>query len=240
MMTQPNDPTPAGAPVPNVAGNSVYLSMTELETLAGKAARGSGLDWGVAEEAGVATRWLQSHGFNGADLLLSHLARNADTHWQDVAPVINGRTWRSANAHALCPIATGTTLCDFASLQDGLVSGPIELSQVDCPAFLLPFLSGISHRLARPCAMNLSGVSVIIAKDTIQSQSLVDEDALSTCLDIQITLLDATPKAFVSAPEIRRIKIATLRDLNTFAMLTTVPATEQSRQGAGGDISDNN
>ncbi len=239
MMPEPNDPTRAGAPVPEGMGARVRLSMTELETLAAKAARGAGLAWGLAEEAGAATRWLQARGFDGADLLLAHLERNAGACWQDVAPVIKGRTWKSSGGHPLCPIATGTTLCDHAPLAEGLAAGPILLTQVDCPALLLPFLSGISHRMCKPCALDWAESQLIVSGDVIHSRSLLGQDMLSTCADVQVSLPSAAPEAVTPAPAVRKIAIATLRGLDALAMRTTVPASEQSRQGAGAGTTDN-
>lgn len=239
MMLEPNDPTRAGAPVPEGMGPQVRLSMTELETLAAKAARGAGLAWGLAEEAGFATRWLQARGFDGADLLLTHLERNAGACWQDVAPVIEGRTWKSSAGHPLCPIATGTTLCDHAPLAQGLSVGPIILAKVDCPALLLPFLSGISHRMARPCAMDWAGGRLIVSGDAVHARSPLGERMLSACADVQVSFSSKAPNPVGPAPEVRKIAITTLRRLDALAMRTTVPASEQSRQGAGAGTSDN-
>lgn len=239
MMPEPNDPTRAGAPVPEGAGPQVHLSMTELETLAAKAARGAGLDWGLAEEAGVATRWLQARGFDGADLLLAHLTRNSGACWRDVAPVVDGRVWRPAGSHPLCPIATGTTLCDHAALPEGLAAGPIKLRNVDCPALLLPFLSGISHRLGKACAMDRAGSQITVSGDAIHSQASDGEQLPTGCADVRISLLAEAPEAATPAPAVRKIAIGTLRGLDALAMHTTVPASEQSRQGAGAGTTDN-
>lgn len=239
MILEPNDPTRAGAPVPEGVGPQVRLSMTELETLAAKAARGAGLDWGLAEEAGAATRWLQARGFDAADLLLAHLNRNSGACWQDVAPVIEERLWRPAGSHPLCPIATGTTLCDHAALPEGLTAGPIDLQQVDCPALLLPFLSGISVRLGKACAMDWAGSQITVSGDAIHLQAAVSEQMLTGCADVRISLLAEAPKAATPAPAVRKIAIATLRGLDALAMRTTVPASEQSRQGAGAGTTDN-
>ncbi len=51
----------------------VKLSLGEVEGLCKKAARGAGLPWGLAEEAGFAARWLSAHGFDGAGLVLADL-----------------------------------------------------------------------------------------------------------------------------------------------------------------------
>ena len=40
-------------------------SLNELDAMARKAARGAGYSWGLAEEAGRATRWLAAAGLPG-------------------------------------------------------------------------------------------------------------------------------------------------------------------------------
>ena len=48
-------------------------SLNEFEALALKAARGAGLPWGLAEEAGKAVRILSSFGFDAGPVLLEAL-----------------------------------------------------------------------------------------------------------------------------------------------------------------------
>lgn len=57
----------------------VKLSLGEVEALCKKAARGAGLPWGLAEEAGFAARWLSAHGLDGAGLLLADLEAGGQT-----------------------------------------------------------------------------------------------------------------------------------------------------------------
>lgn len=57
----------------------VKLSLGEVEALCKKAARGAGLPWGLAEEAGFAARWLSAHGFDGAGLVLTDLEMGGST-----------------------------------------------------------------------------------------------------------------------------------------------------------------
>lgn len=52
----------------------IELSLNEVEMIAFRAARGSGLEWGEAEEAGLAARWLAWQGFDWAGPLESGLA----------------------------------------------------------------------------------------------------------------------------------------------------------------------
>ena len=53
-------------------------SLNEIESLAKNATRGAGRDWGLAEEAGKATRWLCAAGWPGADLLAELLILRGD------------------------------------------------------------------------------------------------------------------------------------------------------------------
>ncbi len=239
MMPEPNDPTRAGAPVPQGVDGQVRLSMTELETLAAKAARGAGLEWGLAEEAGVAVRWLQARGFDGADLLIRHLKHNTGGCWRDMAPVIEKRVWSSAGSHPLSPITAGTTLGDYATLPDGLEAGPIDLLKVDGPGLLLPFLSGLSHLLGKPCAMEWAGNRIVVFGNDVHSRTSTTTDILTDCADVRIFQPDAANTATLVTPRVRKIAIDTLRGLDALAMSTTVPASEQSRQGAGAGTSDN-
>jgi hypothetical protein len=47
----------------------VSRTLSEIRATATKAARGAGHDWGMAEEAGVATRVLESHDLPGVHVL---------------------------------------------------------------------------------------------------------------------------------------------------------------------------
>ncbi|KMW60818.1 hypothetical protein AIOL_000983 [Candidatus Rhodobacter oscarellae] len=53
------------------------MSLGELQALAAKAARGAGLSWGLAEEAGWAVRWLEARGLAGAAALAGVLPEGA-------------------------------------------------------------------------------------------------------------------------------------------------------------------
>ena len=48
-------------------------SLGEVRALAVKAARGSGLPWGLAEEAGFAVQWLEARGGPGVEALSQYI-----------------------------------------------------------------------------------------------------------------------------------------------------------------------
>ncbi|MGC1487905.1 MAG: DUF3726 domain-containing protein, partial [Albidovulum sp.] len=65
-------------------------SQSEIEALGIKAARGAGYDWGMAEEAGMAARWLAHEGLPGPELLLACLQAP-----RGQAPVIGAAGWQA-------------------------------------------------------------------------------------------------------------------------------------------------
>ena len=132
MTNEPNDPTRFGAPV---ADAGARLSLPEIETLCLKAARGAGMDWGLAEEAGFAARWLAARGLPGPELLLAHLEARSGQPWADVGPRASG-DWRARGGGALCPVSAGAAFSDHA-VGDGRTARFEALSR---PLLIVPFL----------------------------------------------------------------------------------------------------
>ena len=89
-------------------------SLNEVEALSRKAARGAGLSWGLAEEAGRATRWLVVHGLPGPEVLLAALTRLDGLPHEARAP-LDG--WQARDT--LCPVTTGAALADTAAAAGG-------------------------------------------------------------------------------------------------------------------------
>ncbi|MBY8977016.1 DUF3726 domain-containing protein [Rhodobacteraceae bacterium NNCM2] len=109
----------------------MLLSLSEVEALARKAMRGAGASWGLAEEAGKATRWLASRGHPAPGLLAGLLA-----DWPGEGAVGDvTRGWRGASGR-LCPIRAGSILSDHASLPG---FGKVTFARVAQPALMLPF-----------------------------------------------------------------------------------------------------
>ena len=51
----------------------MIYSLSEIDAQCKKATRGAGFEWGHAEEAGKAARWLAKHELPGAALLAAYL-----------------------------------------------------------------------------------------------------------------------------------------------------------------------
>ncbi|MEJ6388060.1 DUF3726 domain-containing protein [Gymnodinialimonas ulvae] len=92
------------------------LSLGELQSLALKAARGTGRPHGLAEEAAFGVRWLTERGHDGAGALAALLSET------------DGRPEG-------CSIGLGTALSDAGAVPEG------PLGPVYSPMMLLPFLA---------------------------------------------------------------------------------------------------
>ncbi len=233
MTREPNDPTRAGSPVPT--DGTVLLSRNEVEVLCSKAARGSGMTWGHAEEAGGAVGWLHAQGIDGAAALLGVLETMAG---RQVMPVVAPGHWVSDGGGPLCPVATGAALCDFRDLPEGqLGCAGLSLGTVSHPVILLPFLSEIAQHLGTGVEMNWDGGSVRVHP---QGQCVGDVARLAgqPVATVTLTLVgtDTHPSFAGGAKPCDGIALARLNDL---ALRTTVPPSERSRADAGAGTSDN-
>ncbi len=117
-------------------------SLGEIEATVRKAARGAGLPWGLAEEAGKALRWLAAHGIDGrpafADLLDRHAAGLVSVRIAEA----DGR-WSGADG-PLCPVALGAALMDHALLPaPAIAAGPVLH-----PELLTPFVVRAAFEVA--------------------------------------------------------------------------------------------
>ncbi len=209
------------------------LSLGEIEALAYKAARGAGLDWGLAEEAGVATRWLVGAGIDGTALLARLLDNRQPGAVSLGSPVLTGRDWTSGDAAALCPIAVGAALSDHFSLPEGPLNGPIRLRNLCAPALILPFLAWAGARAGAVVAVQWSDLNVILA-----AASLVDLTGPADLIDDLVPEVTVSARPAMTVAGVARPRLAdspaARTSLEAQASRTLVPASDQSRRGAGG------
>lgn len=135
----------------------MHASLNEIESLCKKAARGAGMSWGLAEEAGKAAKWLSAHGLDGPQVIAGQLRRDDGVVYSELAPVIGAGAWHGASA-ALCPLITGAALSDHAYLLGS--HGQILLNDVASPQLLIPFVSAMARRLKAPVELSWPGCSL--------------------------------------------------------------------------------
>jgi hypothetical protein len=92
----------------------MIFSLNEVEAMGKRAARGAGRDWGIAEEAGKAARWLTAHNLPGPELLAELLTRNEGLSYDELVPISTDGVWQ-AKSGRLCPLIAGAALSDRAA-----------------------------------------------------------------------------------------------------------------------------
>lgn len=233
-LAEAHDPTSSATSYPPHAATPILLSRNEIETLCLKAARGAGMSWGLAEEAGFAAGWLAACGVDGAGALLDHLQ-----HWASGGILVRDRHWTATADATLSPILLGATLDDHAALAAGPWSAPITIAAAHQPILLVPFLVRAAKVCAEPLALIWPSGSLVIP--TGGDMDATGMTALSRVEVTTLTLSPASdgPQCEATGRTTAPLSAATLEKLNTLALRTTVPASDASRRGAGAATSDN-
>jgi hypothetical protein len=238
MTKAPHDQT-RGDSTPYIeVGQSAALSRNEVASLCMKAARGAGMSWGLAEEAGFAAAWLVQHGINGPSHLYAHLDQAQGRPWSDLCPTVTPGAWQAPVGCALCPIALGATLCDYAGLPESIQAGSsLKIGKVDHPILLIPFLAAIA--VSQNILFDIAWAGGAAHLDG-GSEALLKAAAALDGQQVAITLTASFGNPQVaSAGKLPSISADVISALNTLAMRTTVPSSESSRAGAGSTTSDN-
>lgn len=213
-------------------------SLNEIESLCKKAARGAGLSWGLAEEAGRAARWLSGNGLDGPALLAAQLRLDDGRAYSQLAPDIGSECWERVGS-SMCPLICGVALSDHGYLIRE--NGRILLGKVTCPQLLLPFVSatatqlGIALQLSwRGCILEFSpgAEGVLIQADTVASTHV--EGVSCVCIKA------ASETGQALSGSIAPLAASVHDYLDSLAARTYVPASQASRlSGAGAGLSDN-
>ncbi|MGE8412715.1 MAG: DUF3726 domain-containing protein [Pseudomonas sp.] len=214
-------------------------SLNELENLCKKAARGAGLSWGLAEEAGKAARWLAAHGLEGAALLAAQLQQDDGCPYPQLAPRVGDGPWQ-VPGHWMCPLIAGATLCDHGYLlRDGTT---LQLADLASPVLLLPFASTTARQLGMALELAWDACTVLFdSQGTAFLQQAAGLDSRhATRVDCRRTCLTEHPGTALAGP-LPALHDDVQQALERLAARTYVPASEASRLlGAGAGLSDNN
>lgn len=211
-------------------------SLNEVEAMAKRAARGAGFSWGLAEEAGKATRWLAARGLPGTGLLADLLTQNDGVSYGELAPVCDDTGWRARGA-AMCPLAAGAALMDRAGRV--ATGAPLTLHGVACPALLGSAVAAIADSTGVTLSAAWDGTGMIARPDGVR---LLSDEGLDNAQAATVTIGSAgsAEGRLLEARHRPEIPDAVWARLNEFAWRTYAPATEASRlAGAGAGLSDN-
>jgi hypothetical protein len=194
----------------------IALSLNEIDTAVKRAARGAGLSWGLAEDAGKAARLLAARGVCGLDLVLRAL-RAEDS----------GRPEES-------PFRIGPALCDgaFAARPDG----SIHIGPVRDPVMLAGYAALLAISTGRALCVSWPDCDVLLDAGATQVRGA----GLGATVAPQVRV--APVPAVVGRDRGARSETdeETWSALLALGERTFVPASAQSRAtGAGAGLSDN-
>ena len=198
---------------------SVSLSQGEATAIVVKAARGFGLSWGLAEEAGWALCQLGQYG-------------NDPLSWFERA--LNGPTEN-------CPITIGATLMDHSPLPNSDAQLGGDLGLIRMPILLIPFLRQsaelVGHRLY--FCENTYGLRIDVTCDLGCHIEQLGSLPIGHVV-IEVGALINNDKPIKSKTCRFQTSMDTLTQLDKLGSRTYVPETEASRiSGAGASASDN-
>ncbi len=146
-------------------------SLAEVEDLARRAARGGGLPWDLADEAGRAVRLLCIARIDGCAALAALLAHPRAHQDKSLAPMdLRDRVW-SSRSGALCPIRSGTALSDIAG---DLPPDGVGLLGVVAPVLILPFAADMARALQLPVTLSWRGAVVSIGTEGLPRALRID------------------------------------------------------------------
>lgn len=214
----------------------MIVSLNQIEQTARKAARGGGLAWGLADEAGKAVRWLHIYGLNGAAALADWLARRR-CETQTLAPQSLAGVWRAPGG-MLDPLLTG------AALSDCIEESAIETGAIAHPLLAAGFIAHLADIEDLAFAMEWTQVRLCCARGGVWIAG--EQSAIETA-GAEFLRCQPLPPAHNfdgqhHPPQNGEVTLddAVWKRLDDYARRTLVEATDASRlAGAGAGLRDN-
>ncbi|UCH39303.1 MAG: DUF3726 domain-containing protein [Gammaproteobacteria bacterium] len=215
---------------------SYRITLAEIESSLRKAARACGLDWGVAEEAGKAARWLAAFNLPGPETTLRHLQNLCGQDYRNFIPDCDLVPWQ-ASGGILCPIITGAALADRSAIM--LEGSAIKLGPTAYPLLLAATLGQAARYHRTVFTTCWAGVRVNCFANGLtiagNNDSLLLPEAPNVCC-CREELSEPEQLPATLAYEIDR---EIYDEIDRLAFQTYAPATEHSRAGAGAGLTDN-
>lgn len=201
------------------------MSLSEAGALAFKAARGAGMDWGLAEEARASVSWVNSRGLPGLAALLSVLEAGLE-------PMPGGGQHSTADMVGLSVLHAGAALSDHGRIPpEGL-----HLPAVVGAVLMVPFVAHVPGVYSVQWRTSDAAAQVTVRGGAEPGLWCAGSLATDGAARVSITPLADTPRGAPIARSTRAfVDPDQLNRLEGFAAATYAPATDASRaRGAGG------
>lgn len=190
-------------------------SIGEIRALVIKAARGAGMDWGMAQEAGFAFEWLEKNGVSTTHIIANYLSYVND---------------QASCTYENCPLKLGSqisdtgdnTLCDQHEIFAPILLAPYLATNLEDEKIILSWQVGKAQ-------ISLKDIASDAPAETVQKPHRV----VLEVLDTEFTVMPKKTRVEASAK-------GAIDQLTILANKTYAPATQASRlAGAGAGLNDN-
>jgi hypothetical protein len=211
-------------------------TLAEIESSVRKAARATGLDWGIAEEAGKAARWLAAFGLPGPEMMLAQLRQLDGKDYRSFIPDCKLEPWQ-AKSGIMCPIITGAAIADRSAQMLGGIQ--FDLGKAAFPLLLAATVGQAARCHQRVFTTSWAGVRVSCFENGLSIDGNGDDlllgevDAVS-CREDNLSTPQQLPSTLAY-----QVDVDSWKAIDRLAFKTCAPATEASRAGAGAGLTDN-
>ena len=215
---------------------SYNFTLAEIESYLRKAARACGLEWGIAEEAGKAARWLAAFNLPGPEIMLAHLRHLQARDYRTFIPDCSTEPWQ-ASSGLICPVIAGAALADRSAQM--LTNQVFKLGPTAYPLLLAATVGQAARCHQTVFTTAWAGVRVSCFENGLSIDGAHD-DLLLTEVDAVSCQQDdlSTPQQLPSTLAYE-IDNEIFKSIDNLAFQTYAPATEESRAGAGAGLTDN-
>ena len=215
---------------------SYHITLAEIESYLRKAARARGLDWGIAEEAGKAARWLGAFNLPGPEILFAHLQRLRGEDYDQFIPDCALEPWLAPGG-LLCPIITGAALADRSAQM--LAGHGFRLAATAYPLLLAATIGQAARCHRRVFTTAWAGVRVSCFENGLSIAGNRDDLTLARVEAVTCRLDDLRHPQQLPSTLAYAIDPEVFKRIDRLAFQTYAPATEASRAGAGAGLTDN-
>ena len=215
---------------------SYAVTLAEVESSLRKAARAIGLDWGIAEEAGKAARWLAAFGLPGPEFMLAHLQQIEGNDYSSFIPDCNLEPWQST-AGILCPVISGAAIADRSARL--LTGKQFTLGSTAFPLLLAATVGQAARCHRSVFTSSWAGVRVSCYENGLSIEGNRDDLLISEVAAVNCRQDDGVSPQQLPSTQAYRIDMQSWQLIDQLAFKTYAPATEASRAGAGAGLTDN-
>ncbi len=219
-------------------------SLNEIELNCRKAARGCGLPWGVADEAGKAMRWLHAFGLDAVTEYAMLLGKYDHSRYLEYAPLSLEGVWQ-ARAEILSPIMVGVSLCDCLEM---MTQRTIETAEIARPLLAAGFLGQTALDKEQKVRIKWGNVALVLYRDELYVFGKTEDLTIASTTSLTCERLSVVGDSMFEDSGVRQelhigdavVDPDAWAQLSEYAYRTYVEATEASRlSGAGAGLNDN-